>query len=119
MKLNGVTALRVALQQNGFTDLQSTYDALKASNPDFEASEADLNRWGYRLLGAGKTAQALGIFQLIVSLHPDSGNAFDSLASGYEAVGANELAIANYRRSLELDPANDNARDRIRALGGM
>jgi hypothetical protein len=32
--------------------------------------------------------------------------------------GQNELAIKFYRKSLELDPRNENARTTIRKLGG-
>jgi Tfp pilus assembly protein PilF len=31
--------------------------------------------------------------------------------------GDRERAIESYRRSLELDPDNDNARERLEALG--
>ena len=117
MKLNGVTALRVALQAHGFANARATFDALKAHNRDFDVSENDLNRWGYRLLGSNKPTEALEVFKLVVSLHPDSSNAYDSLAGGYEAIGDKVSAIANYRKSLALDPNNSNGVDRLKALG--
>ncbi len=33
--------------------------------------------------------------------------------------GDRELAIENYRRVLELDPDNDNARERLTELGAL
>lgn len=117
MKLNGVTALRVALQARGFVDARTTFDGLKARDPEFEVAESDLNRWGYRLLGSNRAKDALEVFKLVVSLHPDSSNAYDSLAGGYEAVGNKALAIENYRRSLALDPGNSNGTERLKALG--
>jgi hypothetical protein len=52
------------------------------------------------------------LFKPNVALHPDSWNTFDSLGDGYVAVG-NELAIKNYKRSLELNPKNQNALEQI------
>ncbi len=117
MKLNGVTALRVALQKRGFANARATFDDLKAHDPDFDVAESDLNRWAYRLLGSNKPARALEVFKLVVSLHPDSSNAYDSLAGGYEATGNKASAITNYRKSLELDPHNSNGIERLKALG--
>jgi cytochrome c-type biogenesis protein CcmH/NrfG len=43
------------------------------------------------------------------SLHPQSGNAYDSLAEAYMDEGDKAEAIANYEKSLQLNPKNDNA----------
>jgi cytochrome c-type biogenesis protein CcmH/NrfG len=40
---------------------------------------------------------------------PKGSNACDSLGEAYVEAGTKDLAVANYRRSLELDPKNDNA----------
>lgn len=68
------------------------------------------------MLRRGKPAQAIAVFKLVVSLYPTSGNAYDSLADGYEVIDQPDLAIANHRRSLELDPKNTNAVDRLKVL---
>jgi len=38
------------------------------------------------------------------------------LAEGYMKAGQKGLAIANYEKSLELDPKNQNAVDRLKKL---
>ena len=41
---------------------------------------------------------------------------YDSVAEAYKANGNRELAIKNYKRSLELDPSNTNAVQHLRKL---
>jgi cytochrome c-type biogenesis protein CcmH/NrfG len=59
----------------------------------------------------------VGVFLKNVELHPNSSNVYDSLGEAYVAVGDSASAIANYRRSLQLDPKNDNARRMLIRLG--
>ena len=47
---------------------------------------------------------------------PDSWNAHDSLGEAYLAHGNVEAARAEYERSLELNPENENAREVLRGL---
>ena len=49
-------------------------------------------------------------------MHPKSGNAYDSLGEAYMTAGKNELALKNYRKSLELDPTNSNAEQMIERI---
>ena len=68
-----------------------------------------LNRLGYKLLGGQHVDEAIAIFQLNVEAYPDAANTYDSLGKAFMARGDTALAIANYERSLELDPDNANA----------
>ena len=54
---------------------------------------------------------------MIVSLYPQSGNAYDSLAEAYAKSGDRARARENYQRSLALDPASANAVEQLRLLG--
>ena len=47
---------------------------------------------------------------------PNSSNAYDSLGEAYMDNAEKELAIKNYRRSLELNPNNLNAMEMIKRL---
>jgi predicted TPR repeat methyltransferase len=76
-----------------------------------------LNVYGYDLLRAGRTKDAVQIFRLGTRLAPDWDNIADSLAEAYEAVGDRQLAIDQYRRVLELNPAHGHASARLKALG--
>lgn len=86
------------------------YRDLKAKQSNvYDFSEPELNRLGYRLLQAGKHKEAIEIFKLNVSEYPKAFNTYDSLGEGYMVAGNAELAILNYKKSLELNPNNTNA----------
>ncbi len=88
---------------------------LKKESPNaynFE-NEDELTMYGYSLLWGNKVKEAIEIFKLIVSEFPNSSNTYDSLGEAYMANGNNKLAIANYEKSLELNPDNFNAEDQI------
>lgn len=57
------------------------------------------------------------MFSLNTGAFPEFANAWDSLGEAHLERGNRERAIESYRRSLELDPDNDNARDQLEALG--
>jgi CubicO group peptidase (beta-lactamase class C family) len=112
-----VTALRIQLRRRGFEHAVEVYNELKKKNANFQPLETDLNDWAYRMLnGKGKKKEALEIFKLNVVLYPNSANVYDSVAEAFEANGERELAIKNYRRSLELDPGNTNAVRHLKQL---
>lgn len=66
------------------------------------ATEADLNNYGYQLLGEKKIDDALAIFQRNVKEHPASWNVYDSLAEGHATKGDKKLAIDNYTKALNM-----------------
>jgi tetratricopeptide (TPR) repeat protein len=63
-----------------------------------------------------KTEEAIKIFQFNVAVFPESAAVYDSLGEGYMIAGNKKLAIANYERSLELDPNNESAKKAIGIL---
>jgi CubicO group peptidase (beta-lactamase class C family) len=93
------------------------YSAQRAKGPAKDFSAVDLNAGGYDLLGLGKTEDAIRVFQANVALYPNEANVYDSLGEGYMAAGQKDLAIWNYRKSLELNPHNDNAVAMLKKLG--
>jgi hypothetical protein len=78
--------------------------------------ESDINLLGYEFLNAKKLDQALLVFKLNVEAYPTSFNTWDSLGEVYMDRGEKELAIQNYAKSLELNPKNNGARDRLAEL---
>ena len=84
----------------------------------FDFGENVLNMLGYSLLEEGKAADAVAIFQLNAEQYPGSGNAWDSLGEGYLAAGDEARAIESYEKSLELDPENENAREKLTEIRG-
>lgn len=68
-----------------------------------------LTEMGYHLLNQECFVEAVTIFKIIVEAYPYSWNAYDSLGEAYMMNGDIELAIQNYRKSLELNTENTNA----------
>ena len=79
-------------------------------------SETRMNILGYQYLQAGKTKDAIELFKLNVVAYPESANTYDSLGEAYMVNGDKELAIQNYNKSLELDPDNQNAVEKLKQL---
>jgi tetratricopeptide (TPR) repeat protein len=71
--------------------------------------ERAVNSLGYSRLGNNDIAGALKIFTLNTEFFPEAFNTWDSLAEAYMVRGDDDLAIEYYRKSLELNPKNDNA----------
>ena len=60
------------------------YDSLKLAAPDrYDFGEPELNTVGYVLLGRGRIADAITVFQRNVELFPGGYNTYDSLGEAY------------------------------------
>ncbi|MBK7260134.1 MAG: DUF2911 domain-containing protein [Ignavibacteriae bacterium] len=72
------------------------------------ATEAEVNTYGYTLMGAGRVDDAIAMFEANVKAHPDSWNVYDSLGEALETKGEVRGAIKNYEKALALvgDEAN-------------
>jgi len=81
-----------------------------------DLSESSVNTFGYQLLRAPRVDDAIRVFQWNAEAFPNSGNVYDSLAEAYVAQGDKARGIENYRKALELDPKNGNAKTRLEAL---
>jgi tetratricopeptide (TPR) repeat protein len=71
------------------------------------AGEADINAYGYQLLGAGKVDSAIVVFRKNVKDYPKSWNVYDSLGEAYAKKGDKRRAAEQYTKARELtkDPA--------------
>ncbi len=106
-----------ALGEGSAAQAISTYRTLKKTKEaQYDFGEQHLNTVGYNLLRTGRTADAIELFKLNVEMFPTGANCYDSLGEAYAANGDKELALANYRKSLELDPKNENAVKMIKEL---
>ena len=74
---------------------------------------------GYSLVQEGKLTEGIALLKVAVDLYPKSTDAYDLLADAYQTNGQKELAIAAYKKSLELNPQNANAREKLKKLGGQ
>ena len=80
--------------------------------------EAQVNVYGYELLGAEKHDLALRVFELNTRVFPEAFNTWDSLGEMHMNLGNDEEAIRYYERSLELNPDNQGAHEMIERIRG-
>lgn len=66
------------------------------------ATEAEINTYGYTLMGGGRIDEAIALFEANVKAHPDSWNVYDSLAEALESKGDVKGAIKHYEKALAL-----------------
>ena len=82
----------------------------------YHIDESKINQLGYELLNRDKTAESIEVFKLNVREFPKSSNVYDSLGEAYIKHGDKDLAIKNYRMSLELNSENTNAELMLKKL---
>jgi tetratricopeptide (TPR) repeat protein len=76
----------------------------------------ELNAYGYVLLAANKTNEALNIFRLNCLIYPETADEFDSLGEAWVTVGNKKAAMAAYQKVLALNPGNENAKKMLDKL---
>ncbi len=102
----------VSMNQN-FTNLRTKAGLLEAKGDtkgaaDLRAkalqvaTEADMNLYGYQLLGEKKYDDAIAVFQKNVKDHPKSWNTYDSLGEAYLAKGDKKQAADLYGKAMAM-----------------
>ena len=116
-KMSIAEVVERTIGEKGIDAAIAEYRALKAkSSPAHDFAEPELNALGYRLLQTGKMKEAIEIFKLNVEAYPQGFNTYDSLAEAYMNSNQRELAITNYKKSLELNPKNTGAVEALKKL---
>ncbi len=108
--------LLAVIEDEGIDAGISHYTAIKDSEA-YSLNESEMNAIGYQLMVSDKVEEASKVFQLIIEAFPKSSNAYDSLGESLMNLGKNDLAIKNYRKSVELNPNNQGAIDYLKKLG--
>ncbi len=93
------------------------YRLKKEESDVFDFSESQLNTLGYILLNENRINDAIKIFDLNIKEFPSSSNVYDSMGEAMLKKGNKKQAIRYYRKSLELNPGNDNAVKVLKKLG--
>ena len=102
--------LSATIVSGGADAAAKQYQELKTLAPtSYNFDEDELNTLGYELIRANKLKDAIRILQLNAEAYPRSSNVYDSLGEAYMDDGNKALAVANYQRSLQLNPKNGNA----------
>jgi hypothetical protein len=110
--------LSATIASSGIDTAIQQYHELKATAPaTYNFDEGQLNGLGYRLIRAGNFKEAIRILQLNVEAYPQASNVYDSLGEAYMDDGNKPQAIANYQKSLQLNPKNGGAVKMLQKLG--
>jgi len=136
-KTNYEQALKWIVQaigmNNSFSTLSVKANILKAMGKTEEAdkmmndaiaiaNENELNAHGYSLMNAGQHDKAIEMFTLNTKRYPKSANCFDSLGEAYFTKGDKKNAIANFKKSLSLNPPANvkaNSEKFLKELGAL
>ena len=111
-------ALSQRIEAEGLDAAVAFYRTLRAGDDDgYDVGEDQLNALGYVYLERGDIETAVRLFELNVEAYPEASNPYDSLGEAVLAAGDTARATAHYQRSLDLNPANDNAREVLASLG--
>jgi len=92
--------------------LSETFDLFNPNHPLLTGPA--ITALGYRFLQRGIIEDALVLFKWGVTAYPNSANAWDSYGEACAASGNNELALANYRRCLEILPSDSTINPALR-----
>ncbi len=96
------------------------HELQKNKKSEYNFQPRELNRLGYDLLYRKKMVkEAIEIFKLNIEVYPKYANGYDSLGEAYMVNGDKKLAIKFYAKSLEMDPDNTNAVDKLNELMKM
>jgi len=90
------------------------YNAVKSDTAHYYISEWEFNQLGgnllYRSSFEGHLSLALEIFKINTLLFPDSYNTYDSYAEGLKSIGKIKESINMYRKSILLNPNNEEGK---------
>lgn len=117
-KPNISTKIRSIIEEEGIDAAITVYRELKKNEMDaYDFSEINLNALGYSYLQSDETEKALALLKLNTESFPNSSNVYDSYGEALMKNSQNELAIVNYKKSVELNPGNTNAIEMLKKLG--
>jgi tetratricopeptide (TPR) repeat protein len=98
------------IRAKGLPAAVAQYKDLKNTRPtDYDFRESELDDLGFALIRMDSLRDAVAILELNAHSYPSSSDAYYALADAYRRHGDRELAVRNYRKSLELNPKNTRA----------
>lgn len=105
-----------AMMEGGADHAMAVLQTLKGDTANYNLSENDMNNLGYAFLGGKMQAQALETFKVNCLLYPQSDNVYNSYAEALAGAGKKQDAIILYRKSMELNPNNEESEKALREL---
>jgi dienelactone hydrolase len=93
-------------------------ERVRAGHPGLPLIDESVLNWlgVHFLYWWGREDEAVGVFELNVSLYPGSWRALDSLGEAYAGRGRTEDAVRSYKKALELNPEDRDAKAALETL---
>ena len=107
---------RSELGRQGFDHAPEIYAAMQKEKSDFKLDQRAIYSWSEELMSDNHLAEAIALRKLNVQIYPDSSGAYFDLGEAYAKSGERQLAIESYKKSLEKDPVNEEARRKLKDL---
>lgn len=96
---------------------RSMFEASRRSDPGLVLfPEGEMNLYGYSLLQAGNTKDAILVFQMNVDAYPQSANTYDSLSDAHLAAGNRDEALRLAEKALAVLATDKQATGEFGAL---
>jgi len=112
------TKIQNVIEEEGLeAGLKAYSDIKKDKLSEFNFGEMELNRLGHQYLNSQEMEKALAVFKLNVEAFPNSSNAYGNYAAAHMKNSDKENAIKNFKKSVELNPANPKAIEKLKELG--
>lgn len=104
------------MKEKGKDYVEKNFDEVLNSGGYNIENDMMLNNAGYQFLNNDMPEESIIIFRKNVQMFPEIANCYDSLADAYLANGDKENAAASYRKILELNPGDEDAKNKLEQL---
>jgi CubicO group peptidase (beta-lactamase class C family) len=94
----------------GIQPAANLFEKIKKDTLNYSLSEYEMNLMAYQLMWNNKDALAMEVFRTNINLFPLSWNAYDSYGEILLKTGRKDEAIEMYRKSMSLNPDNENGK---------
>jgi len=103
-------------ETNGLANAVKLNRKLFSDSTHYYFLHPEFDQFAYRLMLDNKLSDALEMFTQLAGFFPESYIAFDSLGEVYLRMDQKDKARDSFKKSLALNPDNDNAKNQLEQL---
>jgi CubicO group peptidase (beta-lactamase class C family) len=98
-------------------ELSAAIQKFRADRSIYNIRRDAVNGLGFQLLLRDQKEMGLAVLEFNAAEHPRSSWVYESLAEAYFMTGQKDKAIENLKKTLEFDPKNRYAQEKLKELG--
>jgi hypothetical protein len=118
VKPNAAILIEEIINDIGIEEAQKKFQEILADTSQFILLEDEFNTLGYSWIRQGMHNESIAVLKMNVKAFPGSWNVYDSLGEILAWAGSTDEAIENFKKSLELNPSNENAEKNLSQIYG-